>query len=140
MTEIAYPLTGGCGCGAVRFEIDAPLPIAYYCHCTRCQRRSGTAASANGAVQPGSFRIVAGEDALGSWAPEGGGEKVFCSRCGSAVFTRDPGTEHVRAVRLGSLDRDPGIRPELRQYVAYAATWEAVPDDGLARYDESRPR
>ena len=40
MTE--YPLTGGCNCGAVRFEVTAPLVKAGYCHCQRCQRRSGT--------------------------------------------------------------------------------------------------
>jgi hypothetical protein len=34
-------LTGGCGCGAVRFEVRAPLGAALYCHCTRCQRRTG---------------------------------------------------------------------------------------------------
>ena len=43
-------LTGGCGCGAIRYEIDAPLTGGGYCHCTRCQRRTGTAASANGSV------------------------------------------------------------------------------------------
>ncbi len=35
-------LTGGCGCGAVRFEISEPLTAAAYCHCTRCQVRTGT--------------------------------------------------------------------------------------------------
>ena len=46
--EGASSLTGHCNCGAVRFEIDEPLAGASYCHCTRCQRRTGTAASANG--------------------------------------------------------------------------------------------
>jgi len=41
-----FPLTGGCLCGAVRFEVDRPPVSASYCHCTRCQRRTGTAASA----------------------------------------------------------------------------------------------
>ncbi len=43
-----YPLTGGCNCGAVRFEVTAPLVKASYCHCKRCQRRTGTAVSASG--------------------------------------------------------------------------------------------
>ena len=50
------PLTGGCNCGAVRFEVTAPLVGASYCHCKRCQRRSGTAASAN-AADPIGIRI-----------------------------------------------------------------------------------
>jgi hypothetical protein len=44
------PLRGGCLCGAVRFELTAPLLSAGYCHCTRCQRRTGTGSSANGRV------------------------------------------------------------------------------------------
>jgi hypothetical protein len=130
------PLTGGCGCGAVRFEVTQPFESAVYCHCTRCQRRTGTAASANGRAAPGSFRVVAGEEHLRSWAPEGGAEKVFCGLCGSALFSRSG--ERI-GVRLGALDGDPGIRPQWHQYVAYAAPWEELPDDGLPRYPEARP-
>jgi hypothetical protein len=43
------------------------------------------------------------------------------------------------SVRLGALDGDPGVSPSYRQYLAYAATWEPVPDDGVPRYPESRP-
>jgi hypothetical protein len=59
-SSVTLPLAGGCGCGAVRFEVGAPLVGAGYCHCTRCQRRSGTAASANAVLAPGSLRIVSG--------------------------------------------------------------------------------
>ncbi len=131
-------LTGGCGCGAVRFEITAPLLAASYCHCTRCQRRTGTAASANGKLEPGSVRIVQGEDRLRSWLPDGGAEKVFCGDCGSALFSRDPGAGEMRGVRLGTLDADPGVRPGWHQFVNYAVSWESIPDDGLPRYPEAR--
>ena len=43
------------------------------------------------------------------------------------------------SVRFGALDADPGIRPSYRQFVAYAAPWEQVPDDGLPHYPERRP-
>ena len=132
------PLTGGCGCGAVRFEVSAPLSAALYCHCTRCQRRTGTGSSANARVEPGTFRIVAGQDALRAWRPEGGFEKWFCGECGSAVYSCAPPNDMNRvSIRLGAFDEDPGIRPEVRQFVAYAAPWEPIPDDGLPRFDES---
>lgn len=131
------PLTGRCNCGAVRFEITEPLAGASYCHCTRCQRRTGTAASANGRTTPGSFRILQGADRLARWLPDGGAPKAYCSSCGSAVFSESPG--EVYGVRLGTLDQDPGIRPQHRQYVAYAASWEPIPEDGLPRYPEARP-
>lgn len=137
---MAAALTGGCGCGAVRFELSEPPVSARYCHCTRCQRRTGTAASASAAVVPGSFRIVAGEEHLRAWKPEGGAEKWFCGECGSALFTRSPTDPDRVAVRMGAFDTDPGVRPASRQFVAYAAAWEPIPDDGLPRYPEQRPR
>jgi hypothetical protein len=132
------PITGGCGCGAVRFEVTEPLLPGGYCHCTRCQRRTGTAASINAILAPGSLRIVKGEDRLRAWRPEGGNEKLFCVECGSALFTRRPGDSDMAAIRLGSFDRDPGVRPAWRQFVAYAAPWDPIPDDGLPRYPERR--
>lgn len=132
-------VTGHCGCGTVRFEIDEPLKAAGYCHCTRCQRRTGGAASATAVVAPGSLRVVAGQDALARWAPEGGFAKVFCSACGSALFGEAPGSDEISLVRLGVIDGDPDIRPQGRQYVAYAAPWEPIPDDGLPRFDEAFP-
>jgi hypothetical protein len=131
-------LTGGCGCGAVRFEISQPLVSAQYCHCTRCQRRTGTAASANAVLAPGSFRLVQGEDRLRAWKPDGGAEKWFCGDCGSALFSRTSGEPDRIGVRLGSIDGDPGVRPGARQFVDYAAVWEPIPDDGLPRHPERR--
>jgi hypothetical protein len=133
------PLTGACGCGAVRFEVTEPFLSASYCHCTRCRRRTGTAASANARAQPGSVHVLAGADELRTWAPEHGFEKLFCGRCGSALFSRPGGSEDLTGVRLGALDGDPGVRPEWHQYVAFAAAWEEIPDDGLPRYDEAPP-
>lgn len=132
-------LTGGCNCGAVRFDVSEPLFNARYCHCTRCQRRTGTAASASASVVPGSFRILSGEEQLRAWRPDDGHEKWFCGACGSAIFTRDPADPSRVGVRLGAIDGDPGIRPDYRQFVTYAASWEAIPDDGLPRYPERRP-
>jgi len=133
------PLTGGCLCDGVRFEVTEPLVSAGYCHCTRCQRRTGTAASVSGRIVPGSLRIVAGEELVRSYQPEDGFAKDFCSGCGSALWSRDPDDPNVISVRLGAFDADPGIRPSYRQFVAYAAAWEPVPDDGLPRYPERRP-
>ena len=130
-------LTGGCNCGGVRFEITESLARANYCHCTRCQRRTGTAASAQARVAPGALRIVSGEELIGEWAPGDGWPKCYCTACGGALWSRQPDGE-TRSVRLGTFDEDPGIRPQWRQFVAYAAAWEPIPDDGLPRYPEGK--
>ena len=109
MTEL--PLTGGCNCGAVRFEVTAPLVKASYCHCKRCQRRSGAGASANAHPAPDSFRVVAGEDRLRMWQPEGGGEKWVCGECGSALFGRNPRHADPIGIRMAGLTRTRGSGP-----------------------------
>jgi len=137
VTEL--PLTGGCLCGAVRFEVTEPLVSAGYCHCTRCQRRTGTAASAQARIAPGSLRILSGDELIRAYEPPNGFAKHFCSACGSALWSRGRDDPEIVSVRLGAFDGDPGIRPSARSFVAYAAPWEPIPDDGLPRYPESRP-
>jgi hypothetical protein len=132
-------LTGGCLCGGVRFELTADPVEASYCHCTRCQRRTGTGSSAQARIEPGTLRILAGEQLVKSYRPPDGFAKDFCSECGSALWSRDPASGEISGVRLGSFDGDPGIRPSRRQFVAYAAVWEPIPDDGLPRSAERRP-
>jgi hypothetical protein len=136
--DVRLPLTGGCNCGAVRYEVSAPLVGASYCHCRRCQRRSGAAASPSAHPAPGSFRIVAGEDRLRMWKPEDGGEKWFCGDCGSALFGNNPSHADPIGIRMGTFDEDPAVRPTARQFVSSAAPWEPIPEDGLPRHEQSR--
>lgn len=131
-------LTGGCLCGGVRYEITEPPLAMTYCHCTRCQRRTGTAASPQVRVAPGSLRIVQGQELVKGWKPSDGFEKCFCANCGGGLFSCHPdGT--IWSVRMGTLDEDPGLTPSHRQFVAYAASWEPIPDDGVPRYPERAP-
>jgi hypothetical protein len=141
MTQVGSEgsLTGACLCGGVRFEITAPLGPAGYCHCGRCQRRTGAAASATARIDSASLRILSGENLIRGYRPEDGFEKIFCASCGSSLFTRNPADPSQMGVRLGVVDGDPGVRPSWHQFVAYAASWEPIPDDGLPRYDEGRP-
>lgn len=132
------PLHGGCLCGAVRFQVSGPILSAGYCHCTHCQRRTGTGSSANCRVRRESLQILAGIEYLRSFKPPVGVPKLFCSICGSALFSGDFETHEEVAVRLGAFDEDPGVRPQYRQFVDSAAIWESIPDDSLKRYPGSR--
>jgi hypothetical protein len=134
------PLTGGCMCGAVRFELSERPLGALYCHCKRCQRRTGTAFSASALTVPGTFQITVGEQHVRSWRPpDDGWVKSFCAECGSQVYTSHRDDPQLRSVRMGVLDADPGIRPSAHQFTAYAAPWHAIPDDGLPRFPERLP-
>lgn len=134
------PLTGGCLCGAVRFELTAPPREAGYCHCTRCQRRTGTASSAQVRIDARTLRLLAGEELVKAWRhPDGGFEKCFCSECGAHLFARNPEDPTQASVRMGAFDEDPGAPLTYRLHVASAAPWEPIPDDGLERFDGARP-
>jgi hypothetical protein len=137
MAETKLPLTGGCMCGQLRFEVAEPLLGAVFCHCKRCQRRSGAGVTTNALAAPGSFRVVSGKELVGSWDPaDGGWIKSFCSVCGSQLFAASRENPDLLVLRMGALDDDPGIRPGAHQYVGSAPSWAPVPDDGLARFPE----
>ena len=135
---MSAPITGHCLCGGVRFEVRGEVLSAGYCHCTRCQRRTGAGASAQARLAPGSLRVVAGSSLVKTYWPPDGFAKLFCSACGSALFSHDRSREHW-AVRLGALDPGHGIRPTYRQRVESACDWEPLPDDGLERFPGRAP-
>ena len=132
------PLAGGCLCGSVRFEVTEPLTLAGYCHCTRCQRRTGTGASISAFVPARSLRVLSGARQIRCWQPPDGSAKCFCSACGAHLWARIA-EEGPHFVRFGAFDTDPVVRPSYRQFVASAPPWERVPDDGLERFPAARP-
>ncbi len=130
-------------CGGVRYSVSEPFEIAGYCHCTRCQRRTGAAASVNARTAPGSLTVEQGEELVTVFEPddEESWPKAFCSRCGSALWSHAPDDPTVHSVRIGTLDGDPGIELSFRQFVAYAVSWEEIPGrrpDALRRARRSQ--
>ncbi len=132
-------MRGSCLCGGVRFELTLPFRRVSHCHCSRCRKHSGTAMLTHGRVPREGFRLLAGEELIRVYRPEGGMVKAFCSVCGSSLFggTWPDGPEV--SVRFGALDGDPGTRPQYRTFVADKAVWDEIPDDGLPRYPQLKP-
>ncbi len=124
--------TGSCFCGAVRYEIDGEIGPAYYCHCSRCRKISGSAFTANAVVDPAHFHVVAGKDRLRAQTSEDGISRWFCGDCGSPIHVSQG--EHMR-LRLGSLDSNLADRPKFHIFVGSKADWYDIHDD-LPRHDE----
>jgi hypothetical protein len=118
----------------VRFELTEPPPAAGYCHCTRCQRRTGTASSAQARIDGRTFRLLQGEELVKAWRhPDGGFEKCFCRECGAHLFSRNPDDPTQMSLRMGAFDGDPGVRPSWRTHVAYAAACDGRYSSALSR-------
>ena len=121
---VRLPLTGGCFCSALRYEIRAPLSGAQSCHCSRCRKVFSGAGSAFGFLQEGSFHWLGEASALSRFASGDGWEIGFCGTCGSTLCGIKAGL--VRGVTLGSIDGDPGIQLDQHIYVASRAPWDHI--------------
>ena len=117
-------IAGSCLCGAVEYQLIAPFVWFQYCHCSRCRKRSGTAHAANILIRPGQLKWNSGEELLSRYElPEAKSfASCFCSRCGSPLPWVTKNGKWV-IVPAGSLDEDPGCRPERSIHWASKAPW-----------------
>jgi hypothetical protein len=134
-----HPVAGSCLCGAVRFEVVGPFTRAYYCHCGRCRKQSGSDYTVQGRLPRESLRLISGGDDVVALRPEGGFAKAFCGRCGSSLFGGQWPDGPDVSVRFGALEGDPGIRPDRHIFIESAPVWLARPEDGLPCYEGFGP-
>lgn len=121
---------GSCLCGDVAFEITGTPIRVLHCHCSRCRKARGAAASANLAVAIDGFRFVRGTELLASYkVPEAKYfTHTFCRACGSSMPRVDE-ARGIVVVPMGSLDEDPGVRPQGHIFVDSKAPWHETHDD-----------
>src|SRR5712692_7161890 len=106
MDRPKLPLTGRCPCGAVRFAITAMPYFVYACHCTECQRWSGSAFSMSMPVAANSFSITRGDPKPWRRIGASGIQSTywFCGDCGGRVYGQRDARLDIIAVRAGTLD------------------------------------
>lgn len=128
--------SGSCLCGEVSFEVEHPFLFFQYCHCSRCRKSSGAAHGANILVKRGQFQWVTGEESVRRYELPTAEYFCtgFCTNCGSAMpwLSR---TGKYFLVPAGTLDEDPGVRPERNIYWSSRAPW-SVDISGLPTFDE----
>jgi len=102
----AKPLTGGCQCGAVRYEIAAAPLTLYVCHCRECRKQSASAFGISAVVPAADFQLVQGT--VNSWTRDTDSGRrlrcVFCARCGSRLWHEGEPKGATISVKGGSLD------------------------------------
>lgn len=125
---------GSCLCQGIRFRISGPLAPMQVCHCAQCRRAQGGPFATNIPVQMSAMEFLAGEDLLRSFESSPGKERVFCSQCGSPVFSRRESLPGIVRIRAGLLDEPVHTHAAFHAYVDDAASWWPVEDDGLPRH------
>ena len=131
-------LAGGCLCGSVRYEISGELFMAAYCHCSMCRKAHGSAFCPRSLVWAKDFCWVQGNDSVADYNSSPGVHRTFCRRCGSPLIAFSDQYPTIFNLPLGTLDADPGIRPEAHWHVASKAPWFEI-TDGLPQYQEFPP-
>ena len=122
--------TGSCLCGAVKFEVRGEIgPAAYYCHCSRCRKSSGSAFASNAVVAAKDFFVVQGEQSLKTFSTSAGVHRQFCSVCGSPIVSRRENMPEIVRIRLGTLDTPLPLAPSAHIFVASKADWFDIRDE-----------
>jgi hypothetical protein len=122
-------LTGSCLCRGVRYEIRGTPQSMYHCHCAQCRKANGAMLATNVMVAGGDFVLTAGGELLGSFESSPGKRRYFCSVCGSPIYSHAEQTRHLVSVRSGTLDADPGLRPQAHVHIASKAPWMQIGDE-----------
>ena len=129
-------ISGSCLCGAVRYAVAPPFAAFRYCHCSRCQKASGSAHAANLFVPETQFQWTAGEERLKRFAyPQAQRFAVwFCSECGTRMPHKVNTTDNM-LIPAGTLDADPGLQPANSIFWKSKAPWYRSPQE-LPQFDE----
>ncbi len=129
-------LSGGCLCGAVRYEAaPAPGDVADYCHCAQCRKAAGAPVVAWVQVTPDRFAVVQG--VAKAFASSVTATRWFCGDCGSQVYMTDAAGVSV-GITLGTLDAPEAVRPTVHGWESERLAWFEVAD-GLPRYARAPP-
>ena len=101
---------GKCLCGDINFKYDSEPSLFLICHCTDCQRATGSPVASIIVIPETDFHC---EGELGSYTCETNVTRSFCKNCGSQVFSRAESAPGIVLIKTGVLDEQPKIKPNL---------------------------
>jgi hypothetical protein len=116
---------GSCLCGNVKFTIEGDFDNFYLCHCSYCQKDTGSAHAANLFSRSATLSWQAGEDAVNTFTlPGTRHRRSFCVRCGSALPSMQMAGK-LLVVPAGCLDSKLTVRPDAHLFTSSRATWDS---------------
>lgn len=125
---------GGCTCGAVRYRLKRKPMFVHCCHCTWCQRDSGTAFALNALIETSEVELLSGELRAVDTPTESGRGQIFmrCPTCLATLYSHYAGAgPAVAFVRVGTLDDPKQVPPDIHIFTRSKQPWVGLPDDAL---------
>jgi hypothetical protein len=120
-------VTGGCHCGHIKYEAEVEPGTVRVCHCTDCQKLTGTAFRTNIASLPGTFRFLGGTPKIYIKTAESGNKRAhaFCPECGTPIYAAAPEPNpSTCGLRVGGIDQRAQLGPPARQiWCRSALSW-----------------
>jgi hypothetical protein len=125
VTRPTLPLTGGCSCGAIRYEVGSFPRLLYSCNCTDCQTASGSAFALNMPVLARDFHILQGEPKRWHHLSPRGVQVTsrFCGDCGARLYGERAGRDQIVNLRAGTLDDTTWLVPAAHMFMKSAQPW-----------------
>jgi hypothetical protein len=109
---------GSCLCGKVRYEIHGELTGVLNCHCSDCRKAHGAAFRTRGTVRSKDFVWISGEELISRYEAAPSEFRTFCGVCGANLVTEFRTKPEVYGFALGTLDTDPGVKPQCHVFVS----------------------
>ena len=134
MSEI---FEGRCSCGALTYRMTSRPIITHCCHCSYCQRETGSAFAINAIIEADRIEVLSGksvEETIPSLS-ENGLIMVRCAQCQTTVWTHYMQDRFTSWLRVGTLDNSQEIAPDVHIYTGTKQPWVAIPDN-VPSFDE----
>ena len=137
MTTINVPFSGGCACGAIRYEATAEPLMMLHCHCRDCQRSSGGPFSSFVIVPKEAFKLLQGSLRFHASPSEAGGmtRRGFCPDCGSPILGMPDSGPQIVGIRPASLDDPSWFNPQMDVWTSDAHPWDEM-NSALAKFEK----
>ncbi len=133
-------INGGCLCGKVRYTVNQPLQNIIACHCTNCQKSSGSGAMHNAVAATSAVTFTAGKPRVFADTAASGNtlNRYFCGDCGSPIYSQRATMPEVMVIKVGTLDDSNHMRLTMNIWTKSARPWMHI-DPATECYPTNRP-
>ena len=132
----ANKISGGCQCGAIRYDVLGAPELLLACHCTDCQRQSGSAFGMTMVVSEEDFQLTKGDVKTYSLKSAAGRAKLgaFCPDCGTRIYHKPEWRKGMVSIKPGTLDNTSRLEPTLHLWTSSKQPWIIIPE-GVEAYE-----